>query len=290
MVNGVLEFLVSNDDGIESVGIHRAVDFLLEYGNVFVVAPDTGQSGKSASLNLEIPLRCKQRGTTTKCGHTATWVSLNGTPVDCVKMAMHIFFQDHNPDFCFSGINLGSNASVAAVYSGTLGAAAEATIYDIPTIAFSIDSHNPEPNFSQVNKFYDTILRSFFATPPKPGCYLNVNFPAIEAQDVKGILFTRMGRGRWIKEFVDEVDPRGRPFCWMVGWFEDLEEKGAKESTNGRGEMPSTSGMEHPSVDERLKGDHQMIKKNYITITVHKIDNSDAQEAERLSAEWGLNK
>ncbi len=278
-----MEFLVTNDDGIRSAGIQFAVDLLLNYGNVFVVAPSEVQSGKSASLSLGQILRVKECFESVKGENKAFWVAINGTPADCVKMGMQLFFQDHRPDFCFSGINQGSNASIAAVYSGTLGAAAEATIYAIPTIAFSIDTHSDSPDFSQVEKFYDTILRAFFKNPPKKGFYLNVNFPNLPAEQIKGIKFARMGRGRWIKEFDVQKDPFGKTIYWMVGKFQDFEELEAGGQARKEDVFYS-----YTLDDQALNADNKLVEQGYIAISVHKVDNSNAAEAERLSELWNL--
>lgn len=278
-----MEFLVTNDDGIRSAGIQVAVDLLLNFGNVYVVAPSEVQSGKSASLSLGQILRVKETFESVKGSHKAHWVALDGTPADCVKMGMQLFFQDHRPDFCFSGINQGSNASIAAVYSGTLGAAAEATIYAIPTIAFSIDTHNEHPDFSQVEKFYDTILHAFFKNPPRKGFYLNVNFPNIPAGQVKGIKFARMGRGRWIKEFDVQKDPFGKTIYWMVGKFQDFEELEARGDALEEDRFYSSTGD-----SELLDADKRLVDQGYIAISVHKVDNSNVEEALRLSQAWKL--
>jgi len=133
--------LLTNDDGVSSRGILLFAKMLSRYADVTVVAPAHVQSGMSAALSLEQPLYLKHLDRT----DSIDWWSFNGTPVSCVKVALNEIFHydtDDMPDYIFSGINIGSNCSVAAVYSGTLGACAEGTLYGVPSVGFSICTHD----------------------------------------------------------------------------------------------------------------------------------------------------
>lgn len=260
-----LEILVTNDDGFNSKGITIIAELLSKWGNVTVLAPLEGQSGKSSALTLDKPLRLNKRSTTIKeNGNSITIYTLNGTPVDCVKMAMNEIYSTIKPNLLISGINHGSNASIASTYSGTLGAAIEGTVYGIHSIGLSLDSHNADADFSPIKHYLDKILNNYFNFLPDKGIYLNINFPAIPVEDIKGIRFTPQGAGMWINEFERRCDPRGESYFWMSGEFLDL--------------------------DVNAVGDHTLIKQGYITIVPHKIDTTDYSTIDSLSKKWDLEK
>ena len=144
------EILITNDDGIDAEGIHVLAGIMAGYGNVTVVAPLHPQSGKSAALSMDTPLYLKQ----VKDEPGLREYTFNGTPVDCVKIGINECFpKGELPDIVVSGINHGANCSVASLYSGTLGACIEGTVYEIPSIGFSLCTHKPHPDFSPVLEF-----------------------------------------------------------------------------------------------------------------------------------------
>ncbi len=259
------EIIVTNDDSYTALGISVVAEYLKKWGNVTVVAPLEPQSGKSASLTLRQPMYLnllrEEPG--------LKFYTLTGTPADCVKMGVKILSdEDKFPDLLVSGINHGSNASAASIYSGTLGAAAEGTIYGIPSIGLSIDTHNPEPDFRVVTENLDRIFSQIFGKGFDSGVYLNVNFPAVAPADVRGIRFASQGKGRWIKEYEPYVDENGEACFIMLGEFYDMDPD-AKIDDN-----------------TFLPGDHKAVEQNYITIVPHMIDSTSYREAERLSSLW----
>ena len=139
----------------------------------------------------------------------------------------------------------------------------EAALYGIPAIGLSIDTHDPHPDFSVVDAYFGEIMERFFENPPKPGTYINVNFPDLPPDKVRGIRMARQGRGRWHKEFVKETDPRGREIYWMVGEFLNLA-----------------------SGDDDIADDHILLREGYITIAPHTVDTTSYSELERLSGLW----
>ncbi len=262
------EILVTNDDGYFAKGINYLAELLSNYGNVTVLAPFEAQSGMSAALSLGKVLRFN----TVSCrrvenGNTISVHTLTGSPADCVKMAMNKFFLEKKPDFVFSGINHGSNASVASVYSGTLGAAAEGSIYGVPSAGISVDSHDPDIDFSRYKDYLTAIIEKILKTPPAIGTYLNINIPHLEKEQIKGVRFASQGDGMWIKEFEQRTDPHGRDYYWMTGKFLDLEENSLKKST---------------------KGDHVLLSQGYITIVPHTVNNTHHTELERLQKVWNI--
>lgn len=260
------EILVTNDDGFEAQGINLVAELMRQYGNVTVVAPKEPQSGKAASITLDRTLDIEKKREEPASGENGSIrvFVLTGTPVDCAKMGVNIYKSEGLfPDLLVSGINHGSNASSAALYSGTLGAAKEGTVYEIPSIGFSIDTHVPEPDFSGLQHYAKIILDQYFRTGVSNGVYLNINFPDLPAEQIKGVRLAHQGRGRWINEFDHRVNPRGRDYFWMVGEFIDVETEGAPADA-----------------------DHRLLSEGYVTIVPHRIDTTDYQERERLENLW----
>ncbi|MBQ9583700.1 MAG: 5'/3'-nucleotidase SurE [Bacteroidales bacterium] len=260
------EILLTNDDSIAASGLLHLVKLLRHYGDITVVAPREPNSARSAALTMDRPLHLDfVKGLEPDGGLGGVRIyTLDGTPCDCAKMGINMFVEEGRmPDMVVSGINHGSNASAAALYSGTLGATMEAALYGIPAIGFSIDTHDEHPDFAVVDEYIDDIMDQFFSNPPAKGIYLNVNFPDISPDQVRGITLACQGRGRWHKEFVRETDPRGREIYWMVGEFLNLA-----------------------SSDPDAMDDHTLMHDGYITIVPHTIDTTDYAELERLSQLW----
>ena len=272
-----LEILITNDDGYTAKGINLLASMLTEYGNVTVVAPDQAQSGMSAALSLGRPLRLYQRSfEICNNGNRLEVYSLTGSPADCVKMAMNKFYgaggsevmtrdsieRGYKPDIIFSGINHGSNASVASVYSGTLGAAAEGALYGVKSVGLSIDTHNPNPDFETIKDYLKKVIEMAINNNIPEGTYLNVNFPAIAGEDIKGVKFAKQGDGMWLKEFEQRRDPYGKDYYWMTGVFVDKE--------------------------PQAMGDHNLVAQGYITIVPHKIDTTNYELLQKMESEWVL--
>ena len=130
--------LITNDDGIHSNGIFALWKAMSQLGDAYVVAPDIDRSASSNSMTILKPLKVK---TVTKLNRFSGY-SVNGTPVDCVKIAVKSLLKN-KPDVLISGINSGSNLGDNIIYSGTVAAAIEGAMFDIPSIAVSLDSHKP---------------------------------------------------------------------------------------------------------------------------------------------------
>ena len=208
--------LVTNDDGVYARGIRALVDLVKPYGDVVVVAPRDARSGMSHAITVKIPL-------TIDCIHREDNVEIyktNGTPVDCVKMALNTVV-NRKPAICVSGINHGSNSSVSVHYSGTLGAAREAAFYGIPSIGFSLMSYDADADFSKAMPYFQTILEHVLNHGIEKGCYLNVNAPY--GVEIKGMKVCRQTMGYWKEEFVKRADPRGHDYYWLTGHLHNEE-------------------------------------------------------------------
>ncbi len=209
---------ISNDDGVNAKGLHTLIDLMRPYGNLFVSVPENGKSGMSQSLTLFDPL------TLTKVKNEPGLIiyTCNGTPVDAVKLAFDQFIP-RKPDFFVSGINHGSNASISAFYSGTVGTVLEAYFHDIPSAAFSLLSHEPDADFGIAQKYIPEIFEMIMAFPNKKELCLNVNFPNIPPEKSQGIKLCRQTKGYWKEDFLKALNDKQESVFYMRGNFENME-------------------------------------------------------------------
>lgn len=205
--------LVSNDDGISAKGVHELVRHLLKIGEVVCVCPENPQSGMSMALTVSAPLRVKRL----KDYEGARMYKVNGTPVDCIKMAVDNILE-RRPNLVVSGINHGSNAAINVVYSGTMGAAFEGCAYGIPSVGFSLTTHDENADFSQCMPFVEKIVALVLENGLPEGVCLNVNIPA-GFDELTEMRVTKSCRGRWNDRYEEYRDPSGRKFYWLAGQF-----------------------------------------------------------------------
>jgi 5'-nucleotidase len=211
--------LVCNDDGITAPGLAYIVNLVKEYGDVAVVAPDKPQSGMGHAITLNSTIR------TTRTNYHSVFLeySCTGTPVDCIKMAVNKLLP-RKPDLCISGINHGPNSSINVIYSGTMSAAIEGSLEQIPSIGFSLCDHSHEADFTQCDKFLRTIVLDVLKNQLPTGVCLNVNIPKLKSGELKGIKICRQAKGNWIEEFDERKDPSGKAYYWLTGRFVNFEE------------------------------------------------------------------
>jgi len=207
--------LVTNDDGITAPGIRTLIKVMNTIGDVIVVAPDSPQSAMGHAITINNTLFCKKEKIDD--GPQVEY-STSGTPADCIKLAVNEIL-DRKPDICVSGINHGSNASINVIYSGTMSAAIEAGIEGIPAVGFSLLDYNWNADFSQTDSFIKTIVEQILQNGLKKGVVLNVNFPKISKEKIKGIKICRQASGMWIEDFQKGEDPRGEEYYWLSGKF-----------------------------------------------------------------------
>lgn len=222
-----MQIVITNDDGWGSKGILILTRLMLPFGEVTVVAPDSPQSGMSTAISVDKPLTLN-RLTPEQSDNDIERALLqqakvyvtNGTPADCVKLAINALFDgdDRRIDLLVSGINHGHNASVNIIYSGTMGACLVAAEHRIPTIGFSIDSHLPDADLHYFEP-YITRLTHDFLNENRLFCY-NVNAPIGEIQ---GIRRTRQAKGHWEKELAFHTDTDGNPYYSLIGNFVNHE-------------------------------------------------------------------
>ncbi len=216
--------LVTNDDGITSKGISVLIEVMSKIGEVFVVAPDSPQSGMGHAITVDSTIHIKKsklfKGSDR---HQIEAYECSGTPADCVKLAKHHFLKDRKIDLVVSGINHGMNASISVIYSGTMSAAVEGAIEGIPSIGFSINDFKYDAEFGHIKKWLKHITEKALANEFPANIALNVNFPAKTDKKIKGIKICRQTNGFWNEEFDARKDPYGRPYFWMGGDFVNRE-------------------------------------------------------------------
>ena len=212
-----MRILISNDDGIYSGGIRALTEGLVQSYEVYVVAPDRERSATGHSLTLHRPLRLDEVNHLN--GVKAAYAT-DGTPSDCVKIAIGAILKEP-PDIVLSGINHGPNMGSDVLYSGTVSAAMEGAIYDIPSIAISIADHKPQ-DFSSAVTFISKLLEKIKLIKFPSRTLLNINIPALPLSEIAGIEVTKLGVRPYNDYFEKRVDPRGKTYYWLAG--EAIEE------------------------------------------------------------------
>lgn len=208
-----MRILVTNDDGIHSPGLTVTENIARALtDDVWVVAPETEQSGASHSLTLTSPLRLREMG------HQR--FAVTGTPTDCVMMAcLQVLKDSKQPDLILSGVNWGSNLADDVTYSGTIAGAMEGTALGIPSIALSQcydEGGRLEIDWSASQAHGADVVRKLVAAGWPAGVLMNVNFPACKAEDVKGIAVVPQGKyDLQSTEIHERADARQRPYYWV---------------------------------------------------------------------------
>lgn len=181
-----MRILLTNDDGYDQPGLIELENLLLDEHEVWVVAPLHHCSGASHSLGLYSSMELREEG-------SRKW-SLEGTPTDCVKIALMEVMKDNSPDLLISGINPGANMANNIFYSGTVAAATEAALWGIPSIAISIQVTSPErkPFFKTASSVLDSLMKAGIVEKLPPGTILNINVPEVE--EIEGMKWTKMAR------------------------------------------------------------------------------------------------
>ena len=211
--------LVTNDDGINAPGIRNLVEAVRGLGKVVVVAPDKPQSGMGHAITIGNPLRLNPMHHLFE--GVEAW-QCSGTPVDCVKLAVDKVLR-RKPDLCLSGINHGANHSINVIYSGTMSAAVEAAIESIPSIGFSLLDYSVEADFGPARKYVRIIVEEVLSRPTDKHLILNVNFPAVPDNLIKGIKICRQAYAKYEEDFVERNDPNSKKYYWLTGKFVNFD-------------------------------------------------------------------
>jgi 5'-nucleotidase len=249
--------LVTNDDGIESRGLLALKQSLEPIGDVYVLAPETNQSAVGHTKTFMRPLRVRER----TLADGAMGYSVDGSPTDCVSLALLGYF-DVGFDLVASGINYGANLGDDITYSGTVSAAMEAILSNVPGMAISQEYYE-HPDFTLASQIAYVAAVNILENGLAPGELININVPAIPPEDVRGVEVTRMGKRVYQDELIERLDPRGIPYYWIGG--------------------PPPSGLSEPGTDF-----HAVVNKK-IAITPIQLDLTARRLLDRLNRwSWDL--
>jgi 5'-nucleotidase len=255
-----MRILCTNDDGIHAPGLKVVEEIARALSDdVWVVAPELDQSGVSHSLSLNDPLRLREVG--------PRHFAVRGTPTDCVIMGSRYILGDKMPDLVLSGVNRGRNVAEDVVYSGTIAGALEGTILGLPSFAlsqeFSIETRE-KPLWETALKFGPQILRKVIDAGVPKNTVINVNFPAVAPDEVKGVRVTRQGKRNLGFLKVDQRrDGRGNPYFWI--------------------------GFERAAVMDTPAGgtDLAALAAGYVSVTPLRLDRTDEVFSEALTKTLG---
>ena len=211
--------LITNDDGVTAPGLTALVNAVKDLGKIVVIAPDKAQSGMGHAITIGNPLRMVK---VNYFGDDIEAYSCSGTPVDCVKLAVDKILRK-KPDVCLSGVNHGANHSINVIYSGTMSAALEAAIESIPSVGFSLLDYSLEADFSGPKKYARLIVEQILEKPIDKHLCLNVNFPAVRADELKGVKVCRQAYAKYEEDFDERTDPTGKKYYWLTGEFVNFD-------------------------------------------------------------------
>ncbi len=208
-----MRILLTNDDGIDAPGLHALREIAAQLSDdVWVVAPETTQSGASHSLSMREPLRLR------RIDERA--FAVRGTPTDSVIMGVRHILKDKLPDLVLSGVNRGANMAEDVTYSGTIAGAFEGTILGIRSVALSQAfgfGGGKSMRWQTALAHAPGLLRKLLATDWMPSCVMNINFPDREADDVAGVLVTVQGRrDPGLLQIEERHDTWGNPYYWLA--------------------------------------------------------------------------
>ncbi|WP_457624467.1 5'/3'-nucleotidase SurE [Persephonella sp.] len=247
---GNKRILLVNDDGYHSKGLLSIRERLLDEGyEVVTVTPDRNMSGSSHSLTFTRPLKIEKL-------EENFYFVVDGTPADCVHLGFHVILADRKPDMLVAGINTGPNLGNDIFYSGTVGAAREGTMLGIPSVAFSPAS-SKNPDFSVMSRLALKIVKQVLDKGLPEKVFLNVTFPNIPLEEIKGYMLTRQGRSAYREEIKKYISPSKEIYYW-IGGEEALDEECEKGT------------------------DYTAVKEGYVSITPIRLDLTDYRGIEIL--------
>jgi len=204
--------LITNDDGIDADALPPLSEALAKLGDVDIIVPERNWSGASHSITLFRPLRV--RPTKLRSGRAAFMT--DGSPTDCVRLAV-LGFLKHRPDIVVSGINRGANMGDDITYSGTVAAAMEGLLSNIPSIAISIGAFGGDIDYGPAASFAALLARNILDRGFAPDSLLNVNVPPLPRDQIAGVEVTRLGKRTYRDQLVERLDPYGNPYYWVGG-------------------------------------------------------------------------
>jgi len=249
-----MRILLSNDDGIHSPGMEALFQSVKDLGEVIVAAPDSQMSAVGHAITISDPIKvvevCYPNG--------MSGFAIGGTPADCVKLAVEALL-DRPPDLVISGINLGPNAGISVIYSGTVSAATEGTILGIPSMAVSINTFK-DPIWPTAARIARRMAEKILSEGLPLDTLLNVNVPNVPFDELNGYEVTTMARSQFKEVFHRRTDPRGNVYYWMDG------------------EMELADGQSGTDV--------QALEKNRVSLTPLRFDLTHRDQMEYFRQNW----
>ncbi|AKP73823.1 5'-nucleotidase SurE [Piscirickettsia salmonis] len=247
----MLKILLSNDDGVYARGLIEMYQALASIATVYVVAPDRDCSGKSNCITLDRPLSIQKADN--------GFLKVNGTPVDCVHLALNEVYKGEEIDLVISGINAGGNMADDTIYSGTVAAAMEGRRHGVPAIAVSLKGEGCLDNYSTAASFVAGLVEKIIKDPLPADTILNVNVPDLPQEQIKGVQVTRLGQRHRAQAVIPAENPRGYPMFWI--------------------------GPVGPEQDAGVGTDFFALRENQISITPLKTDLTQFEAMETV-AHW----
>jgi len=253
-----MRILITNDDGIDAPGLLALKRALDAVGQTLVVAPEHNWSASGHRKTMHKPLRL----TPMQLSDGAPAYAASGSPADCVALVM-LGALDWQPDLIVSGINPTPNIGQDMTYSGTVTAAMEGVLSDIPSFAISTDTRGAQQRgladpFAAAAEFAAALARKIAAEMMPPDLLLNVNVPCRALADLAGVQVTRLCRRIYRDELVERADPRGRPYYWIGG--------------------------QEPTAELQECTDFWALEHGYISITPLHLDLTAYQHTERVKS------
>lgn len=250
-----MRVLISNDDGVHSAGLRALAEKLCVEHEVYVIAPDRERSAAGHSLTLHKPLRVEEVDIGVKVAKA--WET-TGTPGDCVKIGISCILE-HKPDIIISGINYGPNLGADILYSGTVSAALEGAVLGYPSIAVSLFGSGSfvYSDFLYTADFISRFMHNIAQINFPKKTILNINVPAVDAEEITGIQITRQGTRMYTDSYEKRVDPRGKTYYWLAGEFIRTEEEQGTDimaiRNNKISITPVTFELTHKSIMPELE-------------------------------------
>lgn len=235
--------LLTNDDGFDSPGIKSLEKAVSKIFQTYIVAPHVEKSTTGQSLSIHSPLRVKEEQTNV--------FSVTGFPADCVYVGLFGGVLPRKPDFVISGINKGVNMGNDVYYSGTVAAARQSVMSGVPAFSasLSLDGQDRELRWDDAAEFCVDILKKIIDKEFKKDSFLNINYPNLPKEQIKGVQLGKMGVRNYSEEVLWRFDPRGDRYCWIGGIYKGFM---YKEGT-----------------------DCALVNDSYVSITPMKLDNTD---------------
>lgn len=238
-----MTILLTNDDGIAAPGLNALYNTISKFYPTEVVAPESEQSAVGHAITIYNPLRVKKFFH----GDNFFGYAVNGTPADCVKIAIKAILKKP-PQLVISGINLGANIGTNLIYSGTVSAATEATIFNIPSFAISLTTRI-DPDFSFAAEFALKTAQLILKNGLPERTTININIPAVPKSKIAGVRVVKQGKSRVVERFDKRMDPAGNTYYWMAGEMKTDEEDDDADEGIIRKNMVSITPIHYDMTD-----------------------------------------